>query len=426
MPELYPWLIAIAIAFMTSAHPAHASGTVSLGSSYTWTDNVAGHIDSSTVSAADVCSITANWYSTHGCAGTTVTSCTDTSITLNRPTCSGAISGSVTKTATGSACPAHSTGTTTCTCDSGYVPDGSGTSCVSDGNCTTAGNVLSSGWYDVGTDPNIANGIPGGSVAACTNGCQADYEGNSISKRALVNGVYHYYAQGQYVSVGGTCSGSDSVPSSLAGGVPADSCGPNNSYIYVNGQMSCMTPSGGAIDPNAVAGTPAVPDSVAQQTAYNAAYAAAQAGGADAATAAAAGQQAAANAAASKSLNPSASIDTSQLATHSDIANQTAAINGKLDELKFPYDDVASKLGTPSTTETIPTDTPTFTADPLPFTTVAGCPAPQTFTLTMPYIAGTYSISWQPFCDFATGIAPLFLTLAAIAAAFIFAAGLTI
>ena len=35
----------------------------------------------------------------------------------------------------GIACPANSTGTTTCTCNTGYVPDSTGTSCVSANNC---------------------------------------------------------------------------------------------------------------------------------------------------------------------------------------------------------------------------------------------------------------------------------------------------
>ena len=77
-------------------------------------------------------------------------------------------------------------------------------------------------------------------------------------------------------------------------------------------------------------------------------------------------------------------------------------------------------LGTPPAPETIPTAAPDFTPSVLAFAGASGCPAPFTFTLTMPGIAGTYSISVQPLCDLAVLVRPIFIALATISSLFIF------
>lgn len=92
----------------------------------------------------------------------------------------------------------------------------------------------------------------------------------------------------------------------------------------------------------------------------------------------------------------------------------------------FPFNDVASVLGTVPAAETIPSSTPEFSTAPVSFATASGCPAPVSFNLTMPFLTKTFSVSYQPLCDVASAMRPIFLALSAVMAAFIFAAGLSI
>jgi len=58
--------------------------------------------------------------------------------------------------------------------------------------CPAVGTVLSSGFYDVGTSPKMANN------QACANGCRVLF-GGSINSTSIVDGVKHYWAEGNYV-----------------------------------------------------------------------------------------------------------------------------------------------------------------------------------------------------------------------------------
>jgi len=105
----------------------------------------------------------------------------------------------------------------------------------------------------------------------------------------------------------------------------------------------------------------------------------------------------------------------------------TTAINSKLDELKTAPLQADTVLGTPALPETITNDTPIFSAAVIPFDSgIGGCPSPHVVNINVPYFSASYSFAYEPICDLAVMLKPLFLALAAIAAAFIFVAGLTI
>lgn len=279
--------------------------------------------------------------------------------------------------------------------------------------CPAVGTSYSSGWYDVGVDPSIINGIPNGSINSCSGGCGQQYEGSSISKRSLVGGVYHYYSQGSYVSTGSTCSSGPASPGAVAS-VPPDACAAGQSFLIMNGRLACFNSSGERVNSDGVTGIPAVPTSVSAQEAGIAAAAAASAAGADAATAAAAGQSAAASVIASNAVGDS--LDISTLATHSDISGQTASLNSKLDELKTPWTDLPSVLGTPGAPDLIPSEIYTPSVSVISFAAPAGCPAPLLYSM----FGVNYSLTFDAACDLMTSIRPVVLSIAAATAAIIF------
>jgi hypothetical protein len=83
-------------------------------------------------------------------------------------------------------------------------------------------------------------------------------------------------------------------------------------------------------------------------------------------------------------------------------------------------------LGDVPVAETIATSSPTFDIGAVSFSSAASCPAPITFHMNVGFINRDYYISWQPMCDVAQLLRPIFLAIGAIAAAFIFAAGIMI
>jgi hypothetical protein len=120
-----------------------------------------------------------------------------------------------------STCPSGSTLTgSTCTCAAGSAPNSAGTACV--GSCTS-GQTMSSGYYDVGTDPGRSPVI-----LACNNGCEAVFDGISPSGSALVGGVAHYFARGSYIVTGNSCTsgavGGGGDPGTAAENRPPDTC----------------------------------------------------------------------------------------------------------------------------------------------------------------------------------------------------------
>lgn len=108
-----------------------------------------------------------------------------------------------------------------------------------------AGEVTSSGYYDIGIRPEISSSMR----VACSGSCEVVLTGD-ISSRALVGGEYHYYMHGEYQKTGGTCSGGDTAGSSSSD-VPDDTCPAGWMTLVQNGQNICYSPDTGTTnDPN--------------------------------------------------------------------------------------------------------------------------------------------------------------------------------
>jgi hypothetical protein len=312
-----------------------------------------------------------------------------------------------TQTSTTTVCPSGSTLTgSSCVCDGASVPNASATACVAP-PCASNLNI-SSGWYDT---PNSGTGAP--PTTACAGSCSVNYSGSSISKTAIVNGIPHYYSQGSYDTNGFSCTSGEPSVGSATAAVPPDTC--PDGQIFVRNSFGFIC----AVDFTAAAAASSVPATSLHPA------------GSSAPT------QASVNTTSTTTNTSTGSTTTTtgtmtippitlnlppDLAKTGDITSQTATLVSKMDELKFPYTDVTSKLGSAPTSELVPHTTPTFTATPVIFASAAGCPAPVAFTV----YGHDYFISYQPFCDFSSNIRTLFLALAAVTAAMIFAAGMTI
>lgn len=119
-------------------------------------------------------------------------------------------------------------------CPSPTVDDGFG-GCKE--NCPAAGTVKSSGIYDLGTNPEA---LP--PTTACDGGCETSYSGSGVDKRAMINGVYHYFSTGSYNHTGQTCTGPAGPTASPT--LPPNSCNPETQQTgQVNGVTVCLDKS---------------------------------------------------------------------------------------------------------------------------------------------------------------------------------------
>lgn len=177
----------------------------------------------------------------------------------------------------GSVCPANSTGTTTCTCNTGFAPDTAGTSCISAAVCPAAGTLHSSGYFNIGT-------IPTGKLLtkACVNSCEITLQsGFTPAAKSLINGVTHYFGSAKYIHTSTACS--PDTPNFLAdfvGTLPAGTCAAGQQMISMNGVTKCFTSTGSEVNTNSassVQATKTLADAAAAQAAQNAAQAAASA-----------------------------------------------------------------------------------------------------------------------------------------------------
>lgn len=153
----------------------------------------------------------------------------------------------------GTVCPANSTvvDNLKCTCATGYKPDATASKCepeippctppevrnasgVCESPCVAKkGQILSSGKYDWGTNPESAV------VSVCDGTCDATFEGSQAVARFLDNGKYHYLAQGQYIYSGFACTGATAKPALT--GVPSDTCAAGQIMGQVNGKNICVS-----------------------------------------------------------------------------------------------------------------------------------------------------------------------------------------
>jgi len=265
--------------------------------------------------------------------------------------------------------------------------------------CPSAGTVASSGYYDRGANYDA---LPPGIVSGCFNNCGTTHQFiDPPSYRAKISGVYHYYSKGALVYDGGSCvAGSPATSATVDPTTVQQSCASGEVGVtssagvlncYKDGSISgasapvattTSTSTTITTDPVTGASSVSVSTTIAETT-----------GGSTGGT----------------SGTPGVPEDLQDFCK----SNPTSPMCKPSDEYE---------LGVAPAAETLPSDQPVFSVSTVSFASVAGCPAPVSFEITgLPMISKSYSISWQPFCDVAAMLRPIFLAIAAITAAFIFA-----
>lgn len=140
-------------------------------------------------------------------------------------------------TTTSESCPQYSTetpaSTPQCECVPGYTAQG--TQCVAP--VCEVGTVMGSGYYDLGTSSQATP-----QMSACQGGCYGVFDGVSPAGSAFVDGVQHWFAQGEYIRTGDNCQ-TQSGPSGEAT-LPTGTCASGQTQGTVNGKTVCVNSSG--------------------------------------------------------------------------------------------------------------------------------------------------------------------------------------
>jgi hypothetical protein len=123
------YFLVIAISAMTMVKPAYASGTVGQGGLYSSIGNEPACQNMSSMVAVGACMLQFNTATCIGCSSTTYTFYPPGGFSYCYTYKGNQYCGEEYFSFT-AGCPANSTGTTTCTCDAGYVPDPTVTSCI--------------------------------------------------------------------------------------------------------------------------------------------------------------------------------------------------------------------------------------------------------------------------------------------------------
>lgn len=125
--------------------------------------------------------------------------------------------------------------TTTTSCPTGLVLDVATGVCRQPNECdATAGQVVSSGMYDLGTDSNATP-----PTTTCDGTCELSYTGSGVVARQLVGGEWHYFSEGSYTRTAASCAENTAI----AGGdsLPPPSCDPaTQDQGTVNGRFVCL------------------------------------------------------------------------------------------------------------------------------------------------------------------------------------------
>lgn len=290
-------------------------------------------------------------------------------------------------------CPTNSTlGGASCTCNTGYTENGS--SCQA--TCPATSTVYSTGLYDMGT----SSAMPSGWAYRCApNGCAIGFSGSSPAATSLVGGVLHYYAEGKFAYWGPeeTCTPGESSASPSVTTKPAPTCAAGQFYAVVNGIGKCFDQAGQA--------TSSEPEKTKTSTTQ-------------------------------KTTNPDGST-TINTTTTNNYTGQTTNSSTTY----APGADVPTVPDTSTTplddAETEPVDECADNPDRVGCSALGDAPAAESLgtqsvvptSLTPVSLGGSYScpadiplphgaaFSWQPACDFASGLRPVILALAWLAAA---------
>ncbi len=305
----------------------------------------------------------------------------------------------------------------------------------------TADEQVSAGYYDVGTDDNGM--VP---TTACDGGCSTVYDGGSVAFTKLVGGVPHYFTLGSYIKDGTSCSSGSPSPAALNAlgqltctapqvlNLAGDACvsDPNPNSTCPAGQVKI----GFMADGQPICETASTADPISCPSGYSpndtntACY--------KTVTSCPVGHTAKFDSAGNYyCVDNTNSCLADNSCTTSDAAaqvnsNGTSTTAGTA--VSPPPAGAVSGVGDLSGDDL--TGLPDSSAiehksfavnyQALVFAENNTCPAAVEYTINMPIIGGTRSISWQAFCDWALDMRPLILALGAISAAFIFVAGIMI
>lgn len=266
--------------------------------------------------------------------------------------------------------------------------------------CPVLDTLHSKGFFNIGT-------VPTGQLlkTACVASCGLYLRnGYSPAGRSMVNGVWRYFGSAEYLHTGQTCTpDTPNFLSDFVGNLPSGTCAPGQSYITMNGVTKCIDSGGN--DVNAASDAAAAKTLLEQRAAAaaSAAREAATLAGADASGVIAAGVQAAADVAA-------AGVD----AVNSNDPALAAYCQDNPDAQICASNDFG-------TVEDQALGEKTINVQITPFAVggAGSCPAPTAYTLH----GKTVYFEWATYCSYATGVKPLLLAFAWLAAAGILVGG---
>lgn len=314
-------------------------------------------------------------------------------------------------------CPPNSTGSTTCTCDTGFHPDATATLCEADPPPDPCASKAGQG----GTFTADGTSMPS---FVCSSSCQVYIDAQATNGQIVVG-------QGQFTGV--SCVPSDSPAAGSTTPAPPSDCSPG--LIRMAGG-ACITPDALEIikaaqnlpplapavdcvaDPfnSACAGVPAPtppPDSpkcVAPQVLDST------------------GQNCVApSTTPAPGTTTPTKTDTIGNVPQPDGTVASGVVGTRTENVTTGPFDPVGVLGAVPQAEGVRHTTPRFDYSRVVFASSMTCPAPIVFNITgLPFISRSYSFSYDQLCNIAGSLRPIFLTLASITAAFIFASALTL
>jgi hypothetical protein len=282
--------------------------------------------------------------------------------------------------------------------------------------CPASGTNYSSGWYDIGTSPT--GSIP--YFACSTSACGVAFNGTSPAGSTLVSGTRHYYAKGSYdytsaIECTGGSGSYQSAPTSAAS-LPASSCASGQFLATVNGVTKCFTAAGQATAEDATGAT----QTTTNNTVTNG-------DGSKTVTTTVTNNVTNQSTTTSTTYAPGATVPTLPATVTEPLGSgsgssstaTTDPVTGKVTDSQADFcaknPTVAScmDIGSASDTEALGTQSVVPTSiTPVAVTLSSVCPA----NVALPH---GLTFSWQPACDYASGLRPVILALAWLAAGFI-------